>query len=48
MNGRSRTSQAACDAIECASTFVREKPVCAIGTVAAVGIFIGALLTLRK
>ena len=48
MNGRSRTSQAACDAIGCANTFIREKPWCAVGTVAAVGIFVGALLTLRK
>lgn len=48
MNGRSRTTQAACDAISCANTFVREKPLCTLGTVAAVGIFVGALLSLRK
>ncbi|MCG5046080.1 DUF883 domain-containing protein [Enterobacteriaceae bacterium 155047] len=48
MNGRSRTTQAACAAMGCANTFIREKPMCAIGTIAAVGIFIGALLTLRK
>lgn len=48
INGRSRTSQAACDAMSCASIFVREKPMCALGTVAAVGIFVGALLSLRK
>lgn len=48
MNGRSRTSQAACDAIGCASSFVRDKPLYAVGTVTAVGIFIGALLTLRN
>ncbi|HDS9358512.1 DUF883 domain-containing protein [Enterobacter sp. KBR-315C3_2022] len=48
MNGRSRASQAACDAMSCANTFVREKPMYALGTVAAVGIFIGALLSLRK
>ncbi|MCI1185620.1 hypothetical protein PX118_13445, partial [Enterobacter cloacae] len=28
--------------------FVREKPLCTLGTVAAVGIFVGALLSLRK
>jgi ElaB/YqjD/DUF883 family membrane-anchored ribosome-binding protein len=43
-----RTTQAACDAVSCANTFVREKPLCALGTVAAVGIFVGALLSLRK
>ncbi|HIE5390447.1 TPA: DUF883 domain-containing protein [Enterobacter cancerogenus] len=48
MNGRSRASQAACDAMSCANTFVREKPMYALGTVAAVGIFVGALLSLRK
>lgn len=48
MQGRSRTSQAACDAVSCANTFIREKPLCAVGTVAAVGIFIGALLSMRK
>lgn len=48
MQGRSRTQQAACDAIGCANTFIREKPLYAVGTVAAVGIFIGALLSLRK
>ncbi|MBM3073291.1 DUF883 domain-containing protein [Enterobacter sp. RHBSTW-00994] len=48
MNGRSRPTQAACDAIGCANTFVRERPLCALGTVAAVGIVVGALLSLRK
>lgn len=48
MQGRSRTQQAACDAMGCATTFIREKPLCAVGTVAAVGIFVGALLSLRK
>lgn len=48
MHGRSRTTQAACDAVSCTNTFVREKPLCALGTVAAVGIFVGALLSLRK
>ncbi|MDW3283398.1 hypothetical protein NQ232_27250, partial [Escherichia coli] len=37
-----------CDAVSCATTFVREKPLCTLGTVAAVGIFVGALLSLRK
>ena len=48
LNGRTRTTQAACDAVSCATTFVREKPLCTLGTVAAVGIFVGALLSLRK
>ena len=48
MNGRSRATQAACDMASGATTFVREKPVCTLGTVAAVGIFVGALLSLRK
>ncbi|WP_253382466.1 DUF883 domain-containing protein [unidentified bacterial endosymbiont] len=48
MNGRSRATQAACDAVSCANTFMRDKPLCALGTVAAVGIFVGALLSLRK
>ncbi|MBE8908999.1 DUF883 domain-containing protein [Enterobacter asburiae] len=48
LNGRTRTTQAACDAVSCATAFVREKPLCTLGTVAAVGIFVGALLSLRK
>ncbi len=48
LNGRTRTTQAACDAVSCATPFVREKPLCTLGTVAAVGIFVGALLSLRK
>ncbi|EGF6071547.1 DUF883 domain-containing protein [Salmonella enterica] len=48
MQGRTRVKQAACDAMGCADTFVREKPWCSVGTTAAVGIFIGALLSLRR
>lgn len=48
MQGRTRVKQAACDAMGCADTFVREKPWCSVGTAAAVGIFIGALLSLRR
>lgn len=48
MHGRTRVKQAACDAIGCTDTFVREKPWCSVGTAAAVGIFIGALLSLRR
>ncbi|HCM9014546.1 TPA: DUF883 domain-containing protein [Salmonella enterica subsp. enterica serovar Paratyphi B] len=48
MQGRTRAKQAACDAMGCADTFVREKPWCSVGTAAAVGIFIGALLSLRR
>lgn len=47
MQGRTRVKQAACDAMGCADTFVREKPWCSVGTAAAVGIFIGALLSHR-
>ncbi|EBE8486041.1 DUF883 domain-containing protein [Salmonella enterica subsp. houtenae] len=48
MHGRTRVKQATCDAMGCADTFVREKPWCSVGTAAAVGIFIGALLSLRR
>ncbi|CQF23486.1 Bacterial protein of uncharacterised function (DUF883) [Salmonella enterica subsp. enterica serovar Typhimurium str. DT104] len=48
MQGRTRVKQAACDAMGCADTFVREKPWCSVGTAAAVGIFIEALLSLRR
>ncbi|EIC3448606.1 DUF883 domain-containing protein [Salmonella enterica subsp. enterica serovar Typhimurium] len=48
MQGHTRVKQAACDAMGCADTFVREKPWCSVGTAAAVGIFIGALLSLRR
>lgn len=44
MHGRTRVKQAACDAMGCADTFVREKPRCSVGTAAAVGIFIGRCL----
>ncbi|EAA7437810.1 DUF883 domain-containing protein [Salmonella enterica] len=48
MQGRTRVKQAACDTMGCADTFVHEKPWCSVGTAAAVGIFIGALLSLRR
>ncbi|EBY2667736.1 DUF883 domain-containing protein [Salmonella enterica subsp. enterica serovar Teko] len=48
MQGRTRVKQAASDAMGCADTFVHEKPWCSVGTAAAVGIFIGALLSLRR
>ncbi|EHK0944607.1 DUF883 domain-containing protein [Citrobacter farmeri] len=48
MHGRTRVQQAARDAVGCADTFVRDKPWCSIGTAAAVGIFVGALLNLRR
>lgn len=48
MHGRTRVQQAARDAAGCADTFVRDKPWCSIGTAAAVGIFVGALLSLRR
>ena len=48
MHGRTRVQQAARDSVGCADTFVRDKPWCSIGTAAAVGIFVGALLSLRR
>ncbi|WP_024547629.1 DUF883 family protein [Siccibacter turicensis] len=48
MNGRGRVTQAARDAAGCAETFVRDKPWCSVGAAAAVGIFLGALLTSRR
>ncbi|MGK9174720.1 DUF883 family protein [Yokenella regensburgei] len=48
MNGRSTTYQAARDAVGCASTFVKDKPMYALGAVAAVGIFLGALISTRR
>ncbi|CSH64885.1 DUF883 family protein [Escherichia coli] len=48
MHGRTRVQQAARDAVGCADSFVRERPWCSVGTAAAVGIFIGALLSMRK
>lgn len=47
-NGRTRVGQATCDAVGCAETFLRDKPWCSVGTAAAVGIFFGALLSLRR
>lgn len=44
MHGRTRVKQAACDAMGCADTFVREKPWCSVGTAAAVGILSGRCL----
>ena len=48
MNGRNKAQQAARDAVGCADTFVRDKPWQSVGAAAAVGIFIGALLSLRR
>lgn len=48
MNGRSPTSQAARDAVGCAGTFVRENPWQTLGAVAALGVFIGTLVSLRR
>lgn len=47
LNGRNRVTQAACDAAGCADTWVRDKPWCSVGASAAIGIFIGALLSRR-
>ncbi|KJT38168.1 hypothetical protein SEEH0828_16655 [Salmonella enterica subsp. enterica serovar Heidelberg str. 579082-8] len=49
MQGRTRVKQAACDAMGCADTFVREKPWCSVGTAAAVGYFLsGRCFSLRR
>lgn len=48
LNGRCPTSQAARDAVGCAGTFVKENPWQALGAVAAIGVFIGALASLRR
>ncbi|WP_039057090.1 DUF883 domain-containing protein [Enterobacter sp. Bisph1] len=48
MHGRNRMQQAAKDAVGCADTFVKDRPWSSVGAAAAVGIFIGALLSLRR
>ncbi|AIR00199.1 DUF883 family protein [Pluralibacter gergoviae] len=48
LNGRSPTTQAARDAVGCAGTFVRQNPWQTLGAVAALGVFIGALVSLRR
>lgn len=48
MYGRTRVQQAARDAVGYADSFVRDKPWHSVGAAAAVGIFIGALLSLRR
>jgi ElaB/YqjD/DUF883 family membrane-anchored ribosome-binding protein len=48
MQGRTVVQQAARDAVGCADTFVRDRPWQSVGAAAAVGIFIGALLSLRR
>lgn len=47
MHGRTRVQQAARDAVGCADSLFVKDP-CSVGTAAAVGIFIGALLSMRK
>ncbi|HKS33153.1 MAG TPA: DUF883 domain-containing protein [Enterobacteriaceae bacterium] len=48
LHGRNRVQQATRDAVGCADTFVRERPWCSVGAATAVGIFLGALLSLRR
>lgn len=48
MHGRSPANQAARDAVGCAGTFVRDNPWQTLGAVAALGVFIGALVSLRR
>lgn len=48
LHGRTRVQQAARDAVGCADTFVKDKPWCSVGAAAAVGIFLGALLSYRR
>ena len=47
-NGNNRVQQAACDAMGCADSYVRDKPWQSVGAAAAVGVFIGVLLNLRR
>jgi len=48
LHGRNRVTQAASDVAGCADSFVKDKPWCSVGAAAAVGIFVGALLSLRR
>ncbi|KAF1370380.1 DUF883 family protein [Yokenella regensburgei] len=48
MNGHSRVQQTARDVADSADTWVRDRPWQSVGAAAAVGIFIGALLSLRR
>ena len=48
LNGNNRVQQAARDAAGCADTYVRDKPWQSVGAAAAVGLFIGVLLNLRR
>jgi len=48
INGNNRVQQAARDAAGCADTYVRDKPWQSVGAAAAVGLFIGVLLNLRR
>lgn len=48
MHGRTRVQQAARDAVGCADSLFVKDHSCSVGTAAAVGIFIGALLSMRK
>ncbi|APG19421.1 hypothetical protein Y71_05750 [Kosakonia radicincitans DSM 16656] len=48
LHGRNRVQQAASDVVSCADTFVKDKPWCSVGAAAAIGIFVGALLSLRR
>lgn len=45
LNGHNRVQQAA---LGCADTYVRNKPWHSVGAAAAVGVFIGVLLNLRR
>ncbi len=48
MQGRTRVKQAACDVVSSADAFVKDKPWSSVGAAAAVGIFLGALLSTRR
>ena len=48
LNGNNRVRQAASDAIGCADSYVHDKPWQSVGVAAAVGVFIGVLLNLRR
>ena len=48
LNGNNRVQQAACDAMRCADRYVRDKQWQSVGAAAAVRVFIGVLLNLRR
>lgn len=48
IHGRNRIQQSACDVMGTADSYVRDKPWQSVSAAAAVGIFVGVLLGLRR